>query len=245
MIKKDLVHNMAQMKMESQEDLRNRLSWEKGNPITEASQMTQIVSCTEEKPNEIHTPIEVGAAELVIGLREDEVFNRLQEKVLSFGGDMVFLRTERFVNEDFIQHAQVWHGDKVEPLGESYEASDTFLSILTKMEEKQESIYVVKGFALQKNGIWMEHAWLLEEKEGKTILIDPCQSHLLYLGDVYTKEQTSMENMMNKLLPVVLNKMLQSEEGRVVIEAQLNENEVSRTERWKTLIDYCEKQVKK
>lgn len=242
MIKKDVVHKITQMKMESQEELRNILAWKRNNPITEASHMTETVSCIEEKPSEIHTPIEVGAAELVIGLREDETFNALQEKVLSFGGDMVFLRTERYVNENFIQHAQVWHGDKVEALGGSYETSDTFLSILAKMEEKQENIYVAKGFALQKNGIWMEHTWLLEEKEGETILIDPCTSHLLYLGDVYTKEQTNMENMMNEWLPAVLNKMAQSEEGRMAIETQLNENEVNRTERWKALLDYCEKQ---
>ena len=187
------------------EELNKIAAYIKNKPITEASQMTNIIECVkmdEEwlaaikgkndfwytgftgKLNEKVRASQLGNPKELERLKK--IFE-LRDRLLTFGGEQVCLPTIEEDLEDIMERGQLWYGDRIKMMkGESCQCH--YNSCMC-WDDNKDKVRIATGYALSKDGMFRQHSWLIWIKPRKNIIIETTQPRVAYFGFVMTEAE--------------------------------------------------------
>lgn len=121
---------------------------------------------------------------------------KLRAKLMSFGGEAVCLPDKDPCIQKVLRYGQLWIQDQVycTPMVDN----QCYINSLLLTEGDNSDLYMCTGYALSDDGMWREHGWVIDKKNGN--IVETTTKRVLYYGCV----MNSIER--ERLLQIIIPK---------------------------------------
>lgn len=113
---------------------------------------------------------------------------RLRNKLLSFGGEIVYLPLFDPAFEKIMEKGQYWYGDHIQFTNRYYDRFHGNIALI--WEQNKQKYKIATGYALSKNGYWKQHSWIVEPLKRKCRIVETSETYIAYFGFILTEEES-------------------------------------------------------
>jgi hypothetical protein len=183
----------------TKEELMLSCAYVKNNPIHNADQLTKKIECNKPISKSFEKSLKLNYKSCIRA--SDENFDTnyaglvdLKNKLLSFGGHDVIIPMSEPDLENIMSRGQLWYGDKViVEKGRPNQCHKNSCDLwYANKDNSLASIHIVTGYALGKDGLWLQHTWLVWEKAKQNVIVETTLKRAAYFGYVMTYQEADM-----------------------------------------------------
>jgi hypothetical protein len=171
----------------------------KNAPIYNAEQMKKHVVCNKETSKSFEKSLRLNYKNCIRAT--DEGFNEkypefvdLKNKLLSFGGKDVIIPMSEPDLDNIMKRGQFWYGDKsILEKGRPNQCHKNSCDLwYANKDNSLANIHIVTGYALGKDGLWLQHTWLVWEKAKQNVIVETTLKRAAYFGYVMTYQEADI-----------------------------------------------------
>lgn len=176
-------------------ELNNKYSYKKGEPIYSPSQMPpkkqDLVICNridsewKEKLKDKWWSVDY---EGTLTLNQTKLI-KIRNKLLSFAGEETCLALDESNKEisDLLERGQLWYGDRITMMkGEDSHCHQNSAACWNANKDK---LAIATGYALTEDGMWRQHSWCVWGKSRANRIVETTGKRILYFGVVLTPKE--------------------------------------------------------
>lgn len=174
--------------IEEMNTLRDKYAFIEGKPILNASQMLDDIDVVVyEADNTVEDLVEEHKEKSILYGTNPAFISELEYKLCSFGGDVLIYDLDEYA-ELILEEGQLWYGNDI--FFEEMEMGKCHSNAVLVNSENPE-LPIVVGYALDENGFWFSHTWLLAREDGDKgyCVYETTSPSALYFGVVLTESQ--------------------------------------------------------
>ena len=187
-------------------DIAKKYAYIKDRPIRSIAQGTKKIVVTKEPSKAVlsmylNKPIRATTLNDNTVLEHIEWYNKISREamlifykqlssvLLKFGGRDVIFPTYEEDCHNIYKYGQLWYGDKVELVRMALNQCHRNSCDLWYSNKDDFDIKIATGYALTKEGYWIQHSWLVKKRPRSVRVIETTVKMLAYFGYVMTDEQ--------------------------------------------------------
>ena len=116
-------------------------------------------------------------------------YRQLGTVLMSLGGRDVIFKDLEEDYENLSKYGQLWYGDRVELVKMTPNQCHRNSCDLWYNNRDKFDIKIATGYALTKDGYWVQHSWLVEKRPRSMRVVETTVKMLAYYGFVMTDEE--------------------------------------------------------